>query len=135
MIPTENRLTKKRDFDLIVSHGRWVSAPDLSLKVLNLAENRNLFPKKEVPDKFEKQLKIAFSVGLKFSKKAVERNRLRRQIQEVVRLHLKNGDLKNGFYLLFTAQPGMKNYNYAKISEKVKLLFGQGKLLCQKTNI
>ncbi|MEK7625497.1 MAG: ribonuclease P protein component [Patescibacteria group bacterium] len=132
MIPQENRLTKKRDFNLIISHGRWVSAPGLSLKALNLAENRNLFPKKEDPDKFEKQLKIAFSVGLKYSKKAVERNRMRRQISEVVRLHLKNSDLKPGFYLLFTAQPAMKNYNFAEISQKVKLLLRQGKLLQDK---
>lgn len=132
MIPAENRLTKKRDFNLVVSHGRWVSVPDLSLKVLDLALNRNLFPKKEDFDKFEKQLKIAFSIGLKYSGKAVDRNRLRRQISEVVRLMLKNNELKNGFYLLFTAQPAMKNYNFAEISKKVKLLLGQGKLLSSK---
>lgn len=132
MIPEENRLTKKRDFDLLLARGRWVSVPELSMKVLNLAENRNLFPKKEDPDKFEKQLKIAFSIGLKFSGKAVERNRMRRQIREVVRLHLKKGEIKNGYYLLFTAQPSLKNKNYAEISEKVKLLLGQGKLLESK---
>lgn len=129
MIPAENRLAKKRDFNLLISRGRWISAPDLSLKALGLAENRNLFPKKEDPDKFEKQLKIAFSVGLKYSTKAVERNRMRRQISEVVRLLLKNNEVKNGFYLLFTAQPALKNYNFAEISKKVRLLLKQGKLL------
>ena len=129
MLPTENRLAKKRDFNLLISRGRWVSVPDLSMKVFDLAKNRNLFPKKEDPDKFEKQLRIAFSIGLKYSKKAVERNRTRRQISEVVRLLLKNNELRTGYYLMFTAQPSMKKYNYAEISEKVKLLLRLGKLL------
>lgn len=129
MLPSENRLTKVRDFNLLLRKGYWVRGEQMSLKVLNLAENRNLFPKKEDPDKFEKQLKIAFSVGLKVSKKAIERNRLRRQLREVVRLLLKEGKLKKGYYLLFTPTPAIMEQDYAKISAEVGSLLIKGKVL------
>jgi len=129
MIPLNNRLRKTRDFNLVIKHGRWVSNSFLTLKSLELAKNQDYFPKKEDPDKFVKQLKLAFSVGLKVSKSAVKRNRVRRQMSEVVRLLLKEDKLKIGYYLMFVAKKEVLDKNYAEISQEIKLLLSKTKVL------
>lgn len=122
MLKQENRLKKVRDFNLLMDKGKWINSPNFSLKVLELAENRDYFPKNEDPDKFEKQLKIAFTVGLKVSRKAVERNRLKRQMREVVRLVDQEKGLGIGKHLLFVAKPSALGLDFSKISEEIKLL-------------
>ncbi len=129
MLPAENRLAKVRDFNLIMKLGRWVNGTFLDIKVVELAKNKNYFPAKEDPIAFEKQLKIAFTVGLKVSKKAVERNRLKRQVREVVRLLLKEGKLKSGFYLLFVARPAIKDKDFAEVSKETNLLLERARLV------
>ena len=125
MLKPDNRLSKVRDFNLIIKHGQWAGGNFLTLKWLNLAKIRNYFPKKENPDKFEKQLRLAFSVGLKVDKRAVVRNRAKRQLREVVRLIIKDGRLKAGYYLMFVAKPAIKEKNYAEISQEVELLLNR----------
>jgi ribonuclease P protein component len=100
MLQQENRLTKDRDFNLIIKYGQWINGRILDVKFLELAKNQKFFPKKENPESFQKQLRIAISVGLKFHKSAVIRNRARRQIREVIRLMIKDSQIKNGFYIL-----------------------------------
>jgi len=132
MLPKENRLAKLRDFNLIIKHGRWTNGQFLDIKKLELAKNQNYFPPREDPDKFKNQLKIAFTVGLKISKSAVKRNRVKRQLRETVRLLLKDNQLKNGLYLLFVARPGILEKDYAEISEEVKLLLSKANTLSAK---
>lgn len=122
------RLAKKRDFDLLLKHGIFINGENLSIRVLNLAQNKKYFPKKENINNFEKQLRIAFSVGLKISKKAVERNRVKRQMSEAVRLLMKEQGVKTGFYLLFIAKPKILEKSYAEISEEINLLLKKGNL-------
>jgi RNase P protein component len=47
MIKKDNHLKKIRDFNLVVKKGSWVNSDFLSLKMLDLAKNENLIPKKE----------------------------------------------------------------------------------------
>ena len=129
MYKKENHLTKVRDFNLVLKHGFWVNGGFLSLKVLELAKNEAYFPSTDDVDKFKKQLKLAINVGLKVSKKAVERNRAKRQVNEVIRLLMKEEVLKTGFYVLLTAKPSIKEKNYAEISEEIKLLLQRAKIL------
>lgn len=129
MYKKENHLTKVRDFNLVIKHGFWVNGGFLSLKVLELAKNEAYFPSTEDVDKFKKQLKLAINVGLKVSKKAVERNRAKRQVNEVIRLLMKDNLLKTGFYVLFVAKAVIKEKNYAEISEEVKVLLQRAKIL------
>lgn len=129
MLPTPNRLTKVRDFNLVIKHGRWISGPFVDLKFLELAKNQNYFPKKEDLDKFKKQLRLALVVGLKVSKSAVVRNRLKRQMREAVRLLLKDGRLKEGFYGMIVAKKGIETKEYAEISKEIELLFSRAKII------
>jgi ribonuclease P protein component len=105
-----------------MKYGRWANGRFLDLKYLELAKNRDYFPLKEDPVKFQEQLRVAFTVGLKISKKAVERNRVRRQMREVVRLFMKDDKLKNGYYLLFVAKKEILGKEYLEIAKEMGML-------------
>lgn len=125
MLNQTNRLKKVRDFNLLMKYGRWLNGDFINLKCLKLANFIKHFPKKEDPEKFKKQLKIAFSVGLKIDKRAVKRNRIKRQLREVVRLLIKEGSVKEGYYLMFKPKKEIIDKNYAKIREEVKILLNK----------
>jgi len=129
MLQQENRLRKLRDFNLVMKHGQWVNGRFLDMRVLELAKNQNYFPKKEDPESFKKQLKLAIAAGLKVHKSAVKRNRARRQIREALRLLLKDGRIKNGYYILVVAKKDVLDKDYAEISQEVKLLLTRAKVL------
>lgn len=129
MLPAQNRLAKVRDFNLLMNHGTWINGDLCTLKVLTLDKIKTYFPKKEDPETFAKQLKIAFTVGLKISKSAVVRNRIKRQLREVVRILLLGKKLPTGYYLLFVARPGIVDKNYTEISQEVALLLKKARLL------
>lgn len=129
MALADHRLAKTRDFNLILKHGRWVNGPFLDLKVLELAKITNYFPPQEDPEKFKKQLRLAIAVGLKVSKKAVERNRLKRQLREVLRLLMKDDRLPTGYYLLVVAKKPALDKKYAELSQELLLLLNKSKLL------
>lgn len=129
MLKPENRLKKVRDFNLLLKHGRWIKGGFVDLNYLFLANKSNLFPKKADALEFGQQLKVAFAVGLKISKSAVKRNRLRRQIREVVRLFIKSKRIPNGYYLLFVARAGSLSKSYAEISQEIEFLLKKSKIL------
>jgi len=122
MLKPENRLKKVRDFNLIIKNGRWERGRFIDLKYLELAKIKELFPKKEDTNEFANQLKIAFSVGVKLAKSSVKRNRIRRQMREVVRLLVKEGAIRGGCFLLFLAKKGSLEKNYAEISQEIDLI-------------
>jgi ribonuclease P protein component len=72
MLHRKYRLTRKADVDRVFRRGRSVSGQDLALKFLpnNASASR-----------------AAVLVGTKLSKKAVHRNRIKRRLREVLRLH------------------------------------------------
>ena len=129
MLQQENRLRKLRDFNLVMKHGQWVNGRFLDIKVLELAKNQAYFPKKEDLDSFKKQLKLAIAAGLKVHKSAVKRNRVRRQIREALRLLLKDGKIKNGYYILVVAKKDTLDKDYAEISAEIKVLLSRAKVL------
>ncbi len=129
MYTKENHLTKVRDFNLVLKHGDWLNSQFLSLKVLELAKKENHFPSTADVDKFKKQLKLAVNVGLKVSKKAVVRNRAKRQIVEILREVMSKDGISEGYYLFFVAKSNIKDKNFAEISEEVKVLLKRAKVL------
>jgi ribonuclease P protein component len=129
MFQQENRLRKLRDFNLVLQHGQWLNGQFLDIKYLELAKKQDFFPKKEDPENFKKQLKLAIAVGLKISKSAVRRNRIKRQVREVLRLLIKENALKIGFYILVIVKKSILEKEYADISQEIKVLLQKGKLL------
>ncbi len=131
MLTSANRLTKVRDFNLVIKHGRWVNGTTLDVKFLPLAKAGEFFPlpKKETVDNFKKQLKLAVAVGLKISKSAVKRNRAKRQIREALRLLLQNNKIRSGNYILVVAKKSILEKEYAEISQEVELLLKKAGIL------
>jgi len=140
MLKPQNRLKKVRDFNLVLKHGKWVGNDLISLKILNLDKlNPKNLPKiikngtTKEQENFKKQLRLAIACGLKIHKNAVKRNRLKRQVSEVVRLIIKDKKLKVGYYILIQPKKELLLINdqerMAKISQNLKLLFKTGKIL------
>lgn len=80
MLPRKLKLKKEKDFKLIFQKGRYSRSEHFSLKFL--------------PNSLEDS-RFAFIVKAKVLKKAVERNKIKRQLEEIVRVHL--DQIKPGF--------------------------------------
>lgn len=91
MLPFQNRLTKKRDIEAVFRHGNFFSFGDISLKI---SENKL------------RETRIGIVVGLKFSKKAIERNRVKRQIREIV--HARLSEIRDGFDIILMPKKSEK---------------------------
>lgn len=129
MLSAENRLKKVRDFNLLVKKGRWVNGRFFDLKYLELAKFTDLRPKTQEAEEFLGQLKAAFGVGLRISKSAVKRNRLRRQLSEAVRLVIQAGQVKAGYFLLFAAKAGSLDVTHEQIGREVGALLRAANLI------
>jgi len=117
MLPEKNRLKKQKDFDSL-------------FKNANTAYTKN-FIMKAVPNN-EDASRFAFMVSKKVSKRAVDRNRIRRQIRELIRLNLEN--ITPGFDILIIvkATPTTLELKYNEIEKQV--LFCLKKLRLQATS-
>lgn len=125
MLPKENRLTKIRDFNLLFKHGFYISGGFLDIKLLKLNKILDYIPKKEDPDIFINQLRLGISVGLKISKKAVVRNKIKRQIREILRLFLQKNQIIPGYYILFIAKKEIIGKEYLEIEKEVVYLLNK----------
>jgi len=74
MLPRKNRLIEAKDFEVISRTGSFFSFGEVFLKV-----KRNN----------SEETRVGFSIGIKFSPKAVERNRVKRQLREIFRKNIK----------------------------------------------
>jgi len=87
MLPFKNRLTRKKDHEKVQRLGNFISLDNVAIKTLanELKETR-----------------IGIVVGLKYSKKAVERNQVKRIIREAIQPELKN--IKKGVDIVVMAR-------------------------------
>jgi len=106
MLKKNHRLSKQNDFEDIFRHGAFFSGPGLSLRIRknNLSFSR-----------------FAVVAGLKISKKAVQRNRLRRQIWEIFRVNLEK--IKKGFDIVVQVKTGLLNQKYGQIEAEIIKIF------------
>jgi len=87
MLSSKFRLRRKEEVNLVFKTGRSISAPEFAFRFLpnSLSGTR-----------------IAVLVGVKLSKKAVDRNRIRRRLREIARLNFTK--IPPGFDLLIVAR-------------------------------
>jgi len=98
-----NRIGGRSDFLEIKNNGRLINSPLFGL----------LFLKKE-----DKERKIGFVVSKKISKKAVDRNKIRRRLSEVV---IENWELvEEGWRLIFLVKKEILNKNIGEIEKEFK---------------
>jgi len=106
MLNRFNRLSKNKDFDKIFQKGRSSYQEILGAKLLsnNLDHNR-----------------FGVLVGLKVNKKAIIRNKIKRQIKTAIRLN--EPFLQKGYDCVIVVYPLILAKNYHEIREALSLVF------------
>ncbi len=112
MLQQENRLRRKRDIEITFEEGRFIPGRLLNLKVWKIDTVK--YAKRGYTGN---EIKLAFVVGVKIEKRAVGRNRLKRQMREVARLLLKEEKIEKGFFILVMAKKEMLGSEYAAIEQ------------------
>jgi len=105
MLRKKHRLNKNKQFNRLWRLGRSSYGPNLGLKTLvnNLPLSR-----------------FAVLVSKKVSKRAVVRNRLKRQLREIIRLDWLN---LTGYDVVIIVLPAAANKNFVALKEELKSLF------------
>jgi ribonuclease P protein component len=112
MLKKENRLTRKKDFDAVWQKGRSSFDKIFGVKIL--------------PNKLETN-RFGIMIGLKVSKKAVERNRIKRRIREIIIGQEKN--LKTDLDVVITVLPAARGKEFAELEESIEFNFKRLKIL------
>lgn len=112
MLPFQNRLTKKTDFQKVYASRNSFFAPGLTLK----------FTPNDLP-----VARVGFSVEKKWFKKAVERNWAKRKLRESTRPLLKK--IKTGLDIVIIAKDPRSVENFQKLQKEVEQLFVKSGLI------
>lgn len=102
MLKKENRLTKKKEIELVFKEGKSSFDKITGVKALASENKTNRF---------------AVVISNKVSKKAVVRNRKKRQLREIVRLNLPK--LKLGFDFFILGLPGIVEADYHEMEKSL----------------
>lgn len=120
MLPRENRLKKMKDIEILFKKGQFFAGRGVSMQLWQI--DTSLYPKRNYNTN---QLKINAIVSKKTDKRAVIRNRKKRQIREICRLLLKEDKIKNGYFLSFLAGPKSLDQDYHEIKENIVFLLNK----------
>lgn len=112
MLPKTNRITKKKDFDIIFKKGAGFKEGSLFLKITTGASDKSRF---------------AFIVGKKFSSKAAARNKIRRQLRKLVADNI--GNIKKKIDCVFVVLPGFKADSFPAVKSNFEKLFKKAKII------
>jgi len=111
------RLRKKNDFDRVSKKGQTIYAPVFLIKFMknNLSMSR-----------------FGLIVSNKVSKKATQRNLIKRRFSEFIRLNIKS--IKSGYDFIIILSPKIINtkgkiLDYQKIGELLRLALAKAKLI------
>jgi ribonuclease P protein component len=115
MLPVRHRLKGRKIFNELFRTGKSFSSEILLLRVAKVEE--------DAPSQF------GFGASLKFSKKAVERNRVKRWMREAVMVKIHN--IKSGYIAIFLINPKFPKgkLSFAEISQGVNNLLKKAKIL------
>jgi ribonuclease P protein component len=106
MLKQANRLLLKKDFDAVWKKGRSSYDKVIGVKALTSGLKINRF---------------GIMVGLKVSKLAVERNKIKRRIREIIQTESEN--LKNGLDVVITVLPAARDLHFEELKKSLLLNF------------
>jgi len=102
MFLRKNRLTTKKDIEQVFKMGRYFFAKDLGIKFI---KNNLDHPR------------FACIVSNKISKKAVERNQIKRRLREIIRLAIP--DMPQDIDLVVFTRPTIKEIDYQEMEKQI----------------
>jgi ribonuclease P protein component len=118
-LPNAHRLRHRQDFNTVYQLGIKRTTPHLILRAL-----LPITPKSDAetsePDKLKPPIRIGISVSQKVSKRAVVRNRIKRQIQAA--LHQLLPQLSPGWQIVIIAKPNASQCDYEEFLRELEEL-------------
>lgn len=111
MLSFRNRLKKQKDFENVFKNGKGFKQGSLYLK-----SNENKL----------QSSRFGFVVSKKFSKKAVDRNRIKRILREIVREMIDK--IKTGLDIVIIVNPGAKA-DFQELTETINRLLKKSGLI------
>jgi ribonuclease P protein component len=112
MFPRERRLARHRDIQRILKTGRRVSTPALMMRHL---PNERTYPR------------VTVVVGTAVSKRATVRNKLKRQLRELLRHELKG--VAVGADIMLSTRAAALKHDYQALGEMVHFLLQRAGIL------
>lgn len=105
MLPRKYKLKRDNDFKKVFKEGKYQQKDFIKIRFLknNLDISR-----------------FAFMVGLKVSKKAIQRNKIRRRLEEIIQKRI--NQIKPGFDLVVMVSPIILEKKYQEIEEALASL-------------
>lgn len=117
MLPKHHRLRRSRDFSQVYRQGRKAASAHLLVRVCSLAPAANAKP--GVPS--DPAPRIGIVVSLKVHKRAVVRNRLKRQVRAALRTLLPR--LRPAQWIVISLKPQATECEYGEILRELEQLF------------
>ncbi|MDX2216086.1 MAG: ribonuclease P protein component [Oculatellaceae cyanobacterium bins.114] len=134
MVPKANRLKRRQDFNAVYQMGLRRNAAHLTLRALKLpprqarAENQEaITPQGERLPVASLPTCIGISISQKVSKRAVIRNRIKRQIRAA--LYQLLPDLHPGWYCVIVVRPGATQCDYQQFLQELKQLLTDAEVI------
>ena len=129
-LPQSNRLRHWRDFQTVYQKGIRRSGRFLTLRGLRQRNNVVDTPpssKSLGKEESKPPTRIGISISQKVSKKAVVRNRIKRQIRAIFRQFLPR--LSTGWQLVVVVRPGAQECDYGQILRELEQLLAEAEVL------
>lgn len=108
MLTQENRLRKEKDFEAVFKQGQTFKQ---ACFVLKMKKNKLKHPR------------FGFIVNKKFSKKAVERNKIKRRLREIIT----QKEITSPLDIIIVLLPGAEN-DFQEIKKTINKLFKKAKI-------
>ncbi len=112
MLAKEYKLKKNNDIKRVFEKGKYFQKGVIGIKLIKNNSKINRF---------------GFLVGLKISKKSTERNKIKRWLNEIIRLNL--SQIKKGYDIIIMVKTEIKEKKYQEVEsnligllEKIKLI-------------
>lgn len=121
MLPASERLTRRRDFSAVYARKKSWAGPLLVLYVRRAEVSSPEANSEEVVTR-----RFGYSVSKKVGK-AHDRNRVKRRLREICRLH--GAEIARGFDVVFVARTASSEASYTDLEAAVLLLLKRAGLL------
>lgn len=127
MLPRQNRLKHWRDFQTVYEQGKCHYGRSLVVRVLLDSDSSAPCPVTFTPSPLMGIMKIGIVIGKKVSKKAVVRNRIKRQIRAALRELLPQ--MNRGGKIVIGVKPQARECEYEHFLRELKQLLIKAEVL------